>query len=120
MSNESNNHELEGHIGRLEVRRVEAAEKHSSVFLREVQVFLHLGLLLWLNETYIMENNLLHSKFPGLNVILISMARLVLYQVSDCHDLVNLTHKFKHHLVISIIIHINEVYPLLYVWHHTR
>lgn len=46
MSNESNNHELEGHIGRLEVRRVEAAEKHSSVFLREVQVFLHLGLLL--------------------------------------------------------------------------
>lgn len=75
MSNESNNHDLEGRIGRLEVRRVEAAEKPSSVFLRKVQVFLHLGLLVWLNETYIMEKNLLYSKSPGLNVILIAMAR---------------------------------------------
>lgn len=65
--------------------------------------------------TYIVEKNLLYSKSPGLKVILIAMARLVFYQVSDCHDLVNLTHKFKYHLVISIIIHFNEVYSLFCV-----
>lgn len=67
-----------------------------------------------MKPTYIVEKNLLYSKSPGLNVILIAMARLVFYQVSDCHDLVNLTHKFKYHLVISIIIHFKCKVYILY------